>query len=140
MREESKQNEVLKIKEKILKDSLEQKILTEQPALKALIKGSFARSSNVTVNDSRFTQHGKNRGMSQGPTTEEERQSKSFSSEMHSIQPFKPRETRESIVDNYLQFNILQQENQHLQRQVDVLSMNLEKEKKVNVMAQQNVE
>lgn len=55
LREESKQNEVLKIKEKILKDSLEQKILTEQPALKALIKGSFARSSNVTVNDSRFT-------------------------------------------------------------------------------------
>ena len=151
LREESKQNEVLKIKEKILKESLEQKIVTEQPALRAILAGSFARSSNVTVTDmgnksmAESRSHGQNngprsRGFSHGRTSEEDRQSKSFTSEMQSIQPFKAKDVRESIVDNYLHYNVVQQENQSLQRHIESLLLNLEKERNIARMANQNLE
>ena len=58
LQEETKQNEELKEKERVLKGLMEEKILTEQPSFKAFMQGSFARSSNITVNDSRFTQPG----------------------------------------------------------------------------------
>jgi hypothetical protein len=76
--------------------------------------------------------------LSQGRTAEEERQSKSFSSEMPPA-PFKAKEGQDSLLDNYLQYSVLQHENQNLKKQVDMLSTSLEKERKQNSQAQHNV-
>ena len=86
LKEESKQNEILKLKERILKESVEQKLITEQPSLKAFLKASFSRSSNASVSNSRYISNGKSRVLSQGRTIEEERQSKTFSSEVDQSQ------------------------------------------------------
>lgn len=53
--------------------------------------------------------------------------------------PFKAKEGQDSLLDNYLQYSVLQHENQNLKQQVDMLSTSLEKERKQNSQAQHNV-